>query len=73
MSRKSSRVKGFSDKAAKDAEFERKLASDTEEGLEVFNAGEKGRGIRATQGFQAGDYVTRYRGELVAHKEAIKR
>ena len=73
MSRKSSRVKGLSEKASRDAEFERKLKADSEEGLEIFDAGDKGRSIRATNQLQAGDYVTRYRGELISQKEAIKR
>ena len=71
--RRSARQTSMTAKAEKEREFWSKLKNDNEEGLEIFFAGHKGRGVKATKHFHQGDFVAKYKGELVSHKEAVRR
>ena len=71
--RRSSRLGENSQKAAKEKDFLRKVEEQSIEGLAIINAKEKGRGVAAARVFSIGEYVTCYKGELIFHKEAIKR
>ncbi|CAG0897954.1 unnamed protein product [Cyprideis torosa] len=51
-------------------EWEQRIASDVEEGLEVRCFPNKGRGVVALRRFQKGEFVVEYAGELVDMKEA---
>ena len=44
-----------------------------DEGIEVIDAGEKGRGVAAKNEFLKGEYVCTYQGELVPQKVALAR
>ena len=71
--RRSARITKNAERAAKEKDFHRRVEEGEEDGLVVIDAGEKGRGVATTKVFQAGDYVTCYRGELVSHAEASRR
>ena len=66
-------------KAANDAkeelehDFWTKVTQNSEIGLQIFNAGLKGRGVKTTKAFKEGEYITRYNGELISYKEACRR
>ncbi|XP_048734635.1 N-lysine methyltransferase KMT5A-like isoform X2 [Ostrea edulis] len=49
----------------KRAVLEEKILKKIEEGLEVADLGEKGRGVVATKNFLRGDFVVEYAGELI--------
>ena len=73
MSRRSERQTANDVKAIKERIFLLKVKQNSQAGLEIFDAGVKGRGIRATMPFSDGDYVATYQGEIVTHREAIRR
>ena len=73
MSRRSARVAANAEKVEKDKRFMELVTSPTESGLRVIDAGAKGRGVAADKEYATGDYVAKYLGELVSHKEALER
>ena len=60
-------------KAEKERIFWMKVANTEEDGLTIFDAGVKGRGVKSTKSFSMGEYVAQYHGELISQKEAICR
>jgi [histone H4]-lysine20 N-methyltransferase SETD8 len=52
---------------------ESKYKAISEQCVEVFDTGCKGRGVRALRAFSKGDYVLEYKGELISAKEGHKR
>ena len=73
MSRRSSRVAANAEKVEKEKRFLELVTAPIESGLRVVDAGIKGRGVVADKDFDVGDYVAKYQGELVSHKEALER
>ena len=73
MSRRSARVAVNAEKVEKEKLFMEHVKSPIESGLRVIDAGIKGRGVAATKDFATSDYVSKYQGELVSHKEALER
>ena len=71
--RRSSRITENAERAAKEREFLLRVEQCSEEDLMIIDAGEKGRGVASSKDFKAGEYVTCYRGELVSHREALRR
>ena len=73
MRRRSARVAANAEKAERESDFMQRIMAEDEDGLRIFDAGIKGRGVAADKVFLPGDYVARYRGELISHKEALER
>ena len=73
MSRRSARVSEKNARVVKEQAFLARVTSPIEDGLQVIHAGDKGRGVAATKVFHVGDYVAKYQGELISHKEALNR
>ena len=73
MSRRSQRRVENLQKAEEERVFSMKVANAEEDGLTIFDAGVKGRGVKSTKSFLMGEYVAQYNGELISQKEAIRR
>ena len=73
MSRRSQRRVENLQKAEEERVFSMKVANAEEDGLTIFDAGVKGRGVKSTKSFSMGEYVAQYNGELISQKEAIRR
>ena len=73
MSRRSQRRVENLQKAEEERVFWMKVANAEEDGLTIFDAGVKGRGVKSTKSFSMGEYVAQYNGELISQKEAIRR
>ena len=72
MSRRSQRRVENLQKAEEERVFSMKVANAEEDGLTIFDAGLKGRGVKSTKSFSMGEYVAQYYGELISQKEAIR-
>ena len=70
--RRSARVQSNQQKAQKEKEFLDKVMQNCKYGLAVTQ-NDKGRGILTTKEFFEGDYVATYEGQLITHKEAMRR
>ena len=71
--RRSSRVQANAAKAEKHEEFMRKVTRNCSDGLDVVDAGVKGRGVTTKQQFLEGDYVATDQGDLISFKDAVQR
>ena len=71
--RRSFCLEANSRKAQKERDFLQKVEEQSEDGLMVIDAGEKGRGVAAAKSFSTGDFVTCYKGEVISHKDALAR
>nr|XP_022338926.1 N-lysine methyltransferase KMT5A-like isoform X2 [Crassostrea virginica] len=71
--RRSSRKPKSELEKEKKAAIEEKVLKNIEEGLEVVDLGEKGRGVVATKHFYRGDFVVEYAGDLIDLSTAKKR
>ena len=68
--RRSSRLQSNAAKAVKHEDFLRKVTENCSDGLEVVDAGVKGRGVASVQKFFEGDYVATYQGDLIPFKRS---
>eukprot|EP00127_Corallochytrium_limacisporum_P002544 Clim_evm101s128 gene=Clim_evmTU101s128 len=73
--RRSSRALHLQDKKKKQTALRQTLETDIDpEGIiEMFIAGEKGRGVRASRDIEKGEFVCEYSGDLIKRSEAFKR
>jgi [histone H4]-lysine20 N-methyltransferase SETD8 len=71
--RKSSRKCKSEVEKEKLAQIEKLLKNQSEDGLEVRNVPNKGRGIFATRSFARGEFVCEYAGEMITYQLAKKR
>lgn len=71
--RRSSRKPKSELEKEKKAAIEEKVLKNIEEGLEVVDLGEKGRGVVATKHFYRGDFVVEYAGDLIDLSTAKQR
>ena len=71
--RRSSRVSNKAAKKEKDERLDAQVKAGVAEGLATIDAGVMGRGVATLKKFDEGDFVCLYDGEVVSHKEAIRR
>ena len=63
----------IAEKVKDDDELKAKVEEGADDGLFITDAGAKGRGICAEKSFSKGHFVCTYKGELINHREALKR
>ena len=73
MMRRSSRSAAIAVKAKDEKVLMEKVENGSDENLSIIDAGAKGRGVCAAKTFHKGQYVSTYKGELISHREALKR
>lgn len=71
--RKSSRKSKTELEKDENAKITKAILSKQEEGLEVCDIEEKGRGVFATRPFNKNEFICEYAGDLISYKEAKKR
>ena len=68
--RRSQRIPGNIIESSKISVLEAKIINKVQTGLREGHAGDKGRGIFATEEFAQGAYVVTYEGDILTHEEA---
>ena len=73
--RRSNRISENEEKKENEQRLKRQIGEGTPDGLAIIDAGRLGRGVATLRkyNYKEGEFVALYEGQLIAHKEAVRR
>ena len=71
--RRSNRISENEEKKENEQRLKRQIGEGTPDGLAIIDAGRLGRGVATLRKYKEGEFVALYEGQLIAHKEAVRR